>query len=52
MWPDTFWNINDGERDRAALFGEWEKQHTTQWMTLAGLRYERVTMDTGSVHGL
>jgi iron complex outermembrane receptor protein len=51
MWPGTFWNINDGERDRAALFGEWEKQHTTQWMTLAGLRYERVTMDTGSVTG-
>jgi iron complex outermembrane receptor protein len=51
MWPGTFWNINGGERDRAALFGEWEKQHTTQWMTLAGLRYERVMMDTGSVTG-
>ena len=24
MWPHTFWNINDGQRDRYALFGEWE----------------------------
>ena len=35
MWPGTFWNINDGERDRTALFGEWEKQLSPQWMTLA-----------------
>jgi iron complex outermembrane receptor protein len=51
MWPNTFWNINDGERDRAALFGEWEKQHGPRWMTLAGLRFERVMMDAGDVHG-
>lgn len=51
MWPYTFWNINKGERDRTALFGEWEKQLSTQWMTLAGLRYERVEMDAGDVHG-
>ncbi len=51
MWPNTFWNVNDGERDRAAVFGEWERQHSAQWVTLAGLRYERVMMDTGSVTG-
>jgi iron complex outermembrane receptor protein len=51
MWPETFWNVNDGERDRTALFGEWEKQHSKQWMTVAGLRYERVAMDAGDVHG-
>jgi len=51
MWPYTFWNLNDGERDRAALFGEWEKQRGPQWLTLAGLRYERVTMNAGDVHG-
>lgn len=51
MWPGTFWNINNGERDRTALFGEWEKQHDAQWMTLAGLRYEQVKMDTGNVRG-
>jgi len=51
MWPNTFWNVKDGERDRVALFGEWEKQHGPQWTTLAGLRYERVMMDAGDVHG-
>jgi iron complex outermembrane receptor protein len=51
MWPGTFWNIRDGERDRTALFGEWEKQHSVQWMTLAGLRYEQVKMDAGNAAG-
>jgi len=51
MWPNTFWNINNGERDRTALFGEWEKRIDAQWLTLAGLRYERVKMDAGMVHG-
>lgn len=51
MWPNTFLNVNDGERDRVAVFGEWEKQYSTQWMTLAGVRFERVSMDTGDVHG-
>jgi iron complex outermembrane receptor protein len=51
MAPFTFWNVRDGERDRTALFGEWEKRIDTQWQTLAGLRYERVQMDAGMVHG-
>ncbi|OJZ18120.1 MAG: TonB-dependent receptor [Thiobacillus sp. 65-29] len=51
MWPNAFLNVNDGERDRMALFGEWEKQHSPQWMTLAGVRFERVSMDAGDVHG-
>ena len=51
MWPGTFWNIRDGQRDRTALFGEWEARPNAQWTTLAGLRYERVKMDTGDVVG-
>jgi iron complex outermembrane receptor protein len=51
MWPNTFWNVNDGERDRMALFGEWEKKYSPQWLTLAGLRFERVAMDAGDVQG-
>jgi outer membrane receptor protein involved in Fe transport len=49
MWPNTFWNINDGERDRNAVFAEWEAQPSAQWTTLAGVRYERVTTDAGPV---
>ena len=51
MWPGTFVNINDGERDRKAVFVEWETQHSERWTTLLGLRYERVSMDAGQVHG-
>jgi iron complex outermembrane receptor protein len=51
MWPGTFWNIRDGERDRTALFGEWEKRFSPQWMTLVGIRYERVKMDAGNATG-
>ena len=51
MAPFTFWNVRDGERDRTALFGEWEKRIDARWQTLAGLRYERVQMDAGMVHG-
>jgi iron complex outermembrane receptor protein len=49
MWPNTFWNINDGERDRTALFAEWEAHPAANWMTLLGARHERVRSDTGPV---
>ena len=51
MSPNTFININDGERNRTALFGEWENQLSPQWMTLLGARYEFVTTNAGPVHG-
>ncbi|MFN3884668.1 MAG: TonB-dependent receptor [Rhodocyclaceae bacterium] len=51
MWPGTFWNIRDGQRDRTAIFGEWEARPIAQWMALAGLRYERVETDAGNVRG-
>jgi len=51
MAPNTFWNINNGQRDRYGVFAEWEANWTSRWMTLAGLRYENVRMDTGDVQG-
>ncbi|HOP16385.1 MAG TPA: TonB-dependent receptor [Gammaproteobacteria bacterium] len=51
MWPDTFLNINNGERDRAAVFAEWESQLNPEWLTLLGVRYERVKTDAGDVQG-
>jgi iron complex outermembrane receptor protein len=51
MWPNTFVNINDGERDRTALFAEWEAQWTPQWQTLLGVRGETVNMDADEVQG-
>ncbi len=51
MWPNTFENINDGQRDRSALFAEWERQINPAWLSLVGLRYEHVASDAGEVHG-
>lgn len=51
MWPDVFWNIRDGERDRLAVFAEWEAQWDPQWLTQFGVRHETVDMDAGDVQG-
>ncbi len=51
MWPGTFWNVKDGERDRYAVFGEWEARHNAQWSSVLGLRHETVKMDAGDVRG-
>jgi iron complex outermembrane receptor protein len=51
MGPNSFWNVKDGKRDRTALFGEWEKRFGAHWLTLLGLRYERVSTDADPVHG-
>lgn len=51
MSPGTFENIEDGRRDRSAVFGEWESRFAPQWRTLLGIRYERVAMDAGNVRG-
>lgn len=51
MWPDTFWNINNGKRDRMAAYGEWESQVSNEWLAQLGLRFEHVNMDTGNVQG-
>ncbi|QEW07335.1 TonB-dependent receptor [Nitrincola iocasae] len=51
MGPDIFQNINNGQRDRSALFAEVESSHNERWTTLLGARYERVNMDADEVHG-
>ena len=51
MAPLTFLNINDGQRDRLGIFGEWETRWNPQWKSQLGARLERVTTDAGPVHG-
>lgn len=51
MGPNTFQNITNGERDRSAVFGEWEKRLNPQWLTLLGLRLEQVSTNADPVHG-
>lgn len=49
MGPNTFININDAYRDRIGFYGEWEARWSERFSTLAGLRYDRVAMNTGDV---
>ena len=49
MAPNTYVNINNGQRDRFVLFGEIEKRLTSRWTSLLGVRFESVHMDAGTV---
>ncbi|RAM65434.1 TonB-dependent receptor [Herbaspirillum rubrisubalbicans] len=49
MGPRPYLNINDGKRDRLALFAEWEQQLDARWSTLVGVRDELVKSDAGNV---
>ncbi len=51
MAPGTFWNIRDGERDRTAVYAEWEARKSAQWMTLLGARVEQIKMNAGQAGG-
>ena len=51
MWPDTFWNINNGKRDRLDFFGEWEARWSQQWISQLGVRSDTVKMNAGTVQG-
>ena len=51
MAPNTFLNIENGRRDRTALFGEWERRLGDRWTAMFGLRYEQVDMNADPVHG-
>ena len=49
MGPGTFVNINEGTRDRIGVYGEWERQFSDAVTMIAGIRLDRVEMDTGEV---
>ncbi|WP_409625728.1 TonB-dependent receptor [Tepidimonas sp.] len=51
MWPGTFWNIRDGQRDRAALYAEYQWTPAPLWTAQAGWRVERVRTDAGPAAG-
>jgi len=51
MGPNTFWNINDGERNRFDAFAEWDAHWSDQWFSQLGLRSDTVKMNAGAVQG-
>ena len=51
MAPGTFENIDNGQRDRYAIFTELETSHNDKWQSLIGVRYEQVRSDADEVRG-
>ncbi|MBO4226697.1 TonB-dependent receptor [Bradyrhizobium neotropicale] len=51
MGPNSFINLNGGQRDRVGTFAEWERHWDRNWTTIVGLRNDVVWMNTGDVHG-
>lgn len=49
MGPNDYVNIQDGKRDRLALYLESNRDFTEQWLVSAGVRAERVSTNTGEV---
>ncbi len=47
MQPNTFWNINNGYRNRISHYAEWEARWTKEWSSLLGVRNDTVWMNTG-----
>ncbi len=51
MCCNDFRNIADGQRDRVGVFSEWEARWSPEWLTLLGIRGDRVRSDAGRVQG-
>ena len=51
MSPNTFQNINNGERDRLDFYAEWMKVWGPNFNSSVGIRYGQVRSDSGTVHG-
>ena len=51
MAPNTFWNIQGGQRDRFDVYGEWEARWNPQWLSQVGLRSSHVRSNSGAVQG-
>jgi len=51
MTGGDFQNINNGQRDKLDVFGEWEARWSKQWLSQLGLRASQVKMDAGVVQG-
>jgi len=49
MGPNTFENINNGERTRLGVFSELDSRWSSSWTTQVGARIDGVSMNTGQV---
>ena len=51
MGPNTFWNIDYGQREKIDAFVEWEAHWNTEWVSQLGVRSDNVRTNAGPVQG-
>lgn len=51
MGPNTFWNLNNGQRNRLDAFGELDHVWSADWRSNLGMRLSTVRSDAGNVQG-
>ncbi len=51
MGPNTFWNIDYGQRNRISVFGEWEALWNPEWVSQLGIRGDTITTNAAAVQG-
>jgi iron complex outermembrane recepter protein len=51
MGPNTFWNVDFGQRLRFDAYAEWEARWNDAWLTQVGVRSDTVLTDAGPVQG-
>ncbi|MBE0359837.1 TonB-dependent receptor [Pseudoalteromonas aliena] len=51
MGPNEYVNINNGKRERIAVFAEYESQLNKQWWLNTGVRIENISTNAGEVQG-
>ena len=51
MGPNTFWNVDYGQREKFDAFVEWEAQWNPEWLSQLGVRSDTVMTNAGPVQG-
>ena len=51
MGPNTFWNIDYGQRNKVDVFSEWEVRWNPKWVSQLGIRSDTVKTNSGAVQG-
>jgi len=51
MGPNTFWNVDYGQRDKIDAFVEWEARWTPEWVSQLGVRSDTVRTNAAAVQG-
>ena len=51
MGPNTFWNMDYGQREKIDTFVEWEAQWSPEWLSQLGVRSDIVKTNAGPVQG-